>query len=234
MFIRVFLHAEFLCAMKTVQHPTIFVKNAKKKIENWLVLVISVNFLRFSLKLLSRISEKVIKNVFRWIRRQINKNEQFSNFWEYQLYRKAIAFDKIGGNYVLSANSIKICLLGYFCIHNSYLQWKKFQIIRFSWKMQKKKKKKIENCLVLVIFVNFLRFSLKLLSRISEKVIKNVFRWKRIQIKQNMKFSNFWENQFYRKAIAFDKIRSNYVLSANSTKICLLGYFWMQNSYLLW
>ena len=41
---------------------------------------------------------------------------------ENQFYRKAIAFDKIGGNYVLSANSIKICLLGYFCTQNSYLQ----------------------------------------------------------------------------------------------------------------
>ena len=41
---------------------------------------------------------------------------------ENQFYRKAIAFDKIGGNYVLSANSIKICLLGYFCMQNSYLQ----------------------------------------------------------------------------------------------------------------
>ena len=31
-------------------------------------------------------------------------------------------FDKIGSNYVLSAHSIKICLLGYFCMQNSYLQ----------------------------------------------------------------------------------------------------------------
>ena len=64
--------------MKTVPNPTIFVKNAKKKkkkkIEKRLVLVISVNFLRFSLKLLSRISEKVIKMFFRWIRRQIKQN----------------------------------------------------------------------------------------------------------------------------------------------------------------
>ena len=33
-------------------------------------------------------------------------------------------FDKIRGNYALSgnyANSIKICLLGYFCMQNSYL-----------------------------------------------------------------------------------------------------------------
>ena len=28
---RVYLHAEFISAMKTVQNPTIFVKNAKKK-----------------------------------------------------------------------------------------------------------------------------------------------------------------------------------------------------------
>ena len=45
-------------------------------------------------------------------------------------------------------------------------------------------------------------------------------------------FQIFENNQLYRKAIAFDKIESNYALSANSTKICLLGYFCMQNSYL--
>ena len=43
-------------------------------------------------------------------------------FLRIQFYRKAIAFDKIGGNYVLSANSIKISLLGYICMQNSYLQ----------------------------------------------------------------------------------------------------------------
>ena len=35
---------------------------------------------------------------------------------------QAVAFDKIGGNYALPANSIKICLLGYFCMQNSYLR----------------------------------------------------------------------------------------------------------------
>ena len=34
MLIRVFLHAEFIFAMKTVPNPTIFVKNAKKKKKN--------------------------------------------------------------------------------------------------------------------------------------------------------------------------------------------------------
>ena len=33
MLIRVFLHAEFISAMKTVQNPTISMKNVKKKIE---------------------------------------------------------------------------------------------------------------------------------------------------------------------------------------------------------
>ena len=70
MLIRVFLHAEFISAMKTVPNPTIFVKNAKKK-KKKIVLVISVNFLRFSLKLFSIITEKVIKFFFRWKRRQI-------------------------------------------------------------------------------------------------------------------------------------------------------------------
>ena len=34
MLIRVFLHAEFISAMKTVENPTIFMKNAKKKKKN--------------------------------------------------------------------------------------------------------------------------------------------------------------------------------------------------------
>ena len=58
------------------------------------------------------------------------------------------------------------------------------------------------------------------------------FRWKTRQIKQNQKFSNFEKISFYRKAIAYVKIGDNYALSGNSTKICLLGYFFMQNSYM--
>ena len=77
---------------------------------------------------------------FRWKRRQIKKNEQFSNFWENQFYRKAIAFDKIGGDYALSANSIKNMLIVF--LHAEFISaMKKFKILWFSWKMQKKKKK---------------------------------------------------------------------------------------------
>ena len=35
---------------------------------------------------------------------------------------REMAYDKIGGNYALSANSTKICSLRYFCMQNSYLR----------------------------------------------------------------------------------------------------------------
>ena len=39
-----------------------------------------------------------------------------------------LAYDKIGGNYVLSANSIIICLLGYFCMQEFISAKKTVQI----------------------------------------------------------------------------------------------------------
>ena len=57
---------------------------------------------------------------FRWKRRQIKQNQTFSNFGENQLYRKAIAYDKIGGNCALSANSAKIYFFGYF-LHAEFI-----------------------------------------------------------------------------------------------------------------
>ena len=44
---------------------------------------------------------------FRWKRRQIKQNENFQFFEEISFFRKAIAYDKIGDNYALSANSKK-------------------------------------------------------------------------------------------------------------------------------
>ena len=40
--IRVFLHAEFISAMKTVQNPTVSMKNEKKRQEKWVILIIFV------------------------------------------------------------------------------------------------------------------------------------------------------------------------------------------------
>ena len=50
-------------------------------------------------------------------------NIEIFKFWrKLDLSQDYIAYNKIGGNYALSANSTKICLLGYFCMQNSYLQ----------------------------------------------------------------------------------------------------------------
>ena len=50
------------------------------------------------------------------------KLEIFTFLRKSVLSGKAIAFDEIGGNYILPANSIRICLLGYFCMQNSYMR----------------------------------------------------------------------------------------------------------------
>ena len=63
MLIREVLHTEFISVMKPVQNPTIFMNKQKKK-KKRIILVKSVNFLRFSQKLFSIISEKVRKYVF--------------------------------------------------------------------------------------------------------------------------------------------------------------------------
>ena len=104
-------------------------------------MVISVNFLKFSMNSRAEYKKKSENMFFRLKRRQIKAKLEILKFLRISaLSQGIVAFDKIGGNYVLSANSIKICLLGYFCMQNSYLQWKQFKILRFSWKMQKNRK----------------------------------------------------------------------------------------------
>ena len=53
----------------------------------------------------------------------------------------AIAFDKIGGNYALPANSIKICLLGYFACRIHICDENSSNSYDFPEKCKKKKKK---------------------------------------------------------------------------------------------
>ena len=122
-------------------------------------------------------------------------------------------------------------LIRVFCMQNSYLRWKQFKFLRFSWKI--KKNRKMNNFGNFCEFFEIFNETLEQNIRKSQEIF-SFFRWKRRHIRQNEKFSNFWENQLYRKAEGYDKIGGNYTLSANSTKICLLGYFCMQNSYLRW
>ena len=129
--------------------------------------LIFVNCLIFSMKLLSRLSQKVIKYYLYMEKKQNKEKLEILNFWENRLNRKAIAFDKISRIGAFYGNSIIIHLLGYFCMQNSYLRWKKWKILRFSWKGKNNRKS--------LIFVNCLRFSLKLLRRLSQKIKKYYF-----------------------------------------------------------
>ena len=62
MLIRVFLHAKFISAMKKVQNPTIFMKNAnKQKINNF---GISVNFFEIFTETLEQNIRKSQKKCF--------------------------------------------------------------------------------------------------------------------------------------------------------------------------
>ena len=75
MLIRVFLHAEFISAMKTVQNPTIFVKNAKKKKKKNRKMISFGNFCSFFEVFTETLEQNIRKShkkmFFRWKRRQI-------------------------------------------------------------------------------------------------------------------------------------------------------------------
>ena len=84
MLIRVFLHAEFISAMKTVeqwknsytdfQKKSVNMKNAKE-MEKWIILVICSQFFEiFTETLETEYQKKSVNMFFRWKRRQIKIN----------------------------------------------------------------------------------------------------------------------------------------------------------------
>ena len=129
--------------------------------------MIFVNCLRFSLELLSRLSRKVIKYYF-WMEKKTNKAKlDIFKFLRKSAELQDYSLDTISRNCAFYGNSINIHLLGYFCMQNSCLRWKQCRILRFSWKRKNNRKS--------LIFVNCLRFSLKLLSKLSQKVLEYNF-----------------------------------------------------------
>ena len=78
MLIRAFLHAEFISAMKTVQNPLIFVKNAKKKKKKNRKMISFGNVCSFFEVFTETLEQNIRKShkkiFFRWKRRQIKKN----------------------------------------------------------------------------------------------------------------------------------------------------------------
>ena len=89
--------------------------------------------------------------------KKTNKTKlEISYFWENQLYRKAIASDKIEGNYALSANSTKNMLIRVF-LHAEFISaMKTAHNLTIFIKMHNNRK--MNN---LVLSVSCLRFLLK-------------------------------------------------------------------------
>ena len=128
---------------------------------------------------------------------------------------------------LFSLNPIKIPLLGYFCMQNSFLHCKRSQSLQFLRNMQKIEK---NNCyhyfLFFVIFsINFKQNFLKpnescLLDGKKPNIAKLVYinflavSMKIAMLQPVRKFSEKW------------------LFSVNPIKIPLLGYFCMQNSFL--
>ena len=118
--IRVFLHAEFIFALKTEPKPTVFEKYAENRKKNicyhyFLFFVIfSINFKQNFLKpnescLLDRKKPNIAKLVY-------------SNFLAVSMKIAMLQpVRKFSEKRLFSANPIKIPLLGYFCMQNSFL-----------------------------------------------------------------------------------------------------------------
>ena len=116
--IRVFLHAEFISALKTEPKPTVFEKYAenRKKIYHYFLffVIFSISFKQNFLKpnescLLDRKKPNIAKLVyinFLAVSMKIAMLQPVRKFSEKRLF---------------SVNSIKIPLLGYFCMQNSFL-----------------------------------------------------------------------------------------------------------------
>ena len=117
--IRVFLHAEFISALKTEPKPTVFEKNAENRkkifVHYFLFFVIfSISFKQNFLKpnescLLDRKKPNIAKLVyinFLAVSMKIAMLQPVRKFSEKRLF---------------SVNPIKIPLLGYFCLQNSFL-----------------------------------------------------------------------------------------------------------------
>ena len=118
--IRVFLHAEFISALKMEAQPTVFEKYAENRKKIFVIIIFyffvifSINFKQNFLKpnetsLLDRKKPNIAKLVY-------------SNFLAVSMKIAMLQpVRKFSEKRLFSANTIKIPLLGYFCMQNSFL-----------------------------------------------------------------------------------------------------------------
>ena len=125
----------------------------------------------------------------RWKRRQIKQNQKFKIFENISFIARLqplIKLEAIMPYLQILQKYVYQCIFAcriHICDENSSKS--------NGFREKCKKKKKIEKRLVLVISVNFLRFSLKLLSRISEKVLEKCFQMEKKANKEKLAIFKF-------------------------------------------
>ena len=118
--IRVFLHAEFISALKTEPKPTVFEKYAEKQKKN-----ISYHYLLFFVIFSISFKQNFLKpNESCWFHRKKPNIAKlvYINFLGVSMKIAMLQpVRKFSEKRLFSVNPIKIPLLGYFCMQNSFL-----------------------------------------------------------------------------------------------------------------
>ena len=131
---------------------------------------------------------------------------------------------------LFSLNTIKIPLLGYFSMQNSFLHRKRSQSLRFLRNMQKIEKK----IFVIIIFYFWGFFSISFKQNFLKPNKSCLLDRKKPNI-EKLVYINFWAVSM--KIAMLQPVRKfseKRLFSLNTIKIPLLGYFCMQNSFLHW
>ena len=129
---------------------------------------------------------------------------------------------------LFSLNTIKIPLLGYFSMQNSFLHRKRSQSLRFLRNMQKIEKK----IFVIIIFYFWGFFSISFKQNFLKPNKSCLLDRKKPNI-EKLVYINFWAVSM--KIAMLQPVRKfseKRLFSLNTIKIPLLGYFCMQNSFL--
>ena len=111
----VFLHAEFISALKTEPKSMVFEKRAKNgKINMYR------HYLQFFVIFSKSLEQKCLIATDRK-KPNIAKLVDINFLADNEKNRQAIGMQKWKGKWLFSAKSMKMCLFGYFCMQNSFL-----------------------------------------------------------------------------------------------------------------
>ena len=120
MLIWVFLHAEFISTLKTEPKSMVFEKHAKKEKKN-----IYHHYFLFFVIFSKSLKQKCLiptESCFLDAKKlNIAKLVDINLLADNEKNHQAIGFAKMEGQMVFSANTMKMCLFGYFCMQNSFL-----------------------------------------------------------------------------------------------------------------